>query len=213
MRILVLTAHPESTSFNATLSAAYARGAEAAGATVETVDLTRLVFDPILRGAYREPMIDEPDLERMRERFLAADHIAWFFPVWWAAVPAVVKALVDRLLLPGWAYRFDGGPLPTGLLAGRSTRYVATMDSPRLWYLLAQHDALAGSFGRGTLSFVGLSPIERTLIYRARELSKEARAGWAEKLLLVGGRDTQRVGRRLARLPQRAPLAIGAGST
>ena len=101
MRIVVLTAHPEPASFNAVPAEADVRGAETHGAIVEAIDLTALVFDPVLRGGYRAPTADEPDLERLRASLLAADHLVWFFPVWWASVPAIVKAGVDRLLPSG----------------------------------------------------------------------------------------------------------------
>ena len=200
MLVTVLTAHPDPDSFNHALARAYVRGAEAAGAEVRLVDVPTLAFDPVLRGAYRTPMQDEPDLADLRATIVASGHLAWFFPVWWVGLPAVLKGLIDRLLLPDWAFRFEGGALPRGLLAGRSSRYVATMDSPRFWYQLANHDALAGSFGRGTLRFVGLAPVERTMIYAARGLSPTARAAWLARLE-AQGRDDVRALRR------RAPIA------
>lgn len=203
MQILVLTAHPEPDSFNAQLSAAYVRGAAAQGASVATIDLCALSFDPVLRGGFRAPMEDEPDLRRLRDALRAADHVVFFFPVWWVGPPAIVKAVVDRVFLPGWAFRFEGGPLPVGLLAGRSARYVATMDSPRLWYLLAHHDALGGSFGRGTLAFVGFRPVERTMIYGVRALSPDERAAQRERLGRIGARDAQARRSRPRTPPQR----------
>lgn len=203
MNILVLTAHPDPASLNGQLAAAYVAGAEAQGATVTTIDLCSLAFDPVLRGGFRTPMPDEPDLAMLRERLLAADHVVWFFPVWWAGPPAILKAVIDRVFLPGWAFRFEKGPLPVGLLAGRSTRYVATMDSPRLWYLLAHHDALGGSFGRGTLAFVGFAPVERTLFYGVRTLDARARAAACAKSKKIGERDARSLE------PSAKPLAAG----
>jgi NAD(P)H dehydrogenase (quinone) len=204
--ITVLTAHPDPDSFNVALARAYTRGAVAAGVEVRVVDVTALEFDPLLRGAYRQPMADERDLADLRATILASGHLAWFFPVWWAGLPAVLKGLIDRLFLPEWAFRFEGRALPRGLLAGRSARYVATMDSPRLWYQLAHHDALAGSFGRATLRFVGLAPVDRTMIYSARTLAPEARAAWLARLADQGRADARALQRRA---PQREALQAG----
>lgn len=210
MILTVFTAQPFAPSFNAALAEAYVRGARAAGSAadeVRVVDLTALRFDPVLRSPSITVADDEPDLARARADLLAADHVVFFFPVYWAGLPAIVKAFVDRVLLAGWAFRFEGGPFPVGLLKGRSARYVATMDSPWLWYLLAHHDALAGSFGRGTLAFVGLGPIERTMIYGVRSLSLEARATWERTLEAVGRRDVERARARLGSAPK-APARL-----
>jgi putative NADPH-quinone reductase len=92
-------------------------------------------------------------------------------------------------LLPGWAYRHEGRALPTGLMAGKSARYVTTMDSPRPWYWFAQHDAFAGTLGRGTLSYVGFSPVKATLVFSARTLDARRRARWVSELEHLGRGD------------------------
>jgi putative NADPH-quinone reductase len=197
--LALFTAHPSPTSFNAALAASYARGAEAAGASVAHLEVTALSFDPILRGGYAEPMPDEPDLARARHELERADHVAFFFPTWWAHLPAALKGLIDRLLVPGWAFRFEGKPLPTGLMRGKSARYVATMDSPALWYWLAHHDALGGSFGRGTLSYVGFGPVRRDLIFGVRKLAPAARERWIARMAERGREDAEAAALRLPR--------------
>lgn len=189
--VTLLTAHPAEDSFNSALALAWRRGAEAAGATVRTFDVTKLQFDPVLRGAYREPMRDEPDLAEVRRAVEASAHVTWAFPTWWVGLPAAMKALVDRLLVPGWAFRFEGKALPTGLMAGKGTRYVTTMDSPGLWYRLGHHDALAGGFGRGTLAFCGFRPVQRTVVYSARKLGEPQRAKWLARVEQEGVRDVK----------------------
>lgn len=188
----LLTAHPEADSFNARLATAWTRGAEAAGATVRTFDLTKLQFDPVLRGTFRAPMADEPDLARVRAAFEASSHVTWLFPTWWAGLPAVMKGLVDRLLLPGWAFQFEGKSTPTGFMKGKTTRYVTTMDSPGFWYHLWYGNSLAGSFGRGTLEFCGFSRVERTMVYAVRKLNEAQRAKWLARLEREGRSDVAR---------------------
>jgi NAD(P)H dehydrogenase (quinone) len=142
-----VTSHPDPQSFSRALANAYARGATSHGVTVRQFDATELRFDVVLRGAHTTPMHDEPDLARLREAIDASAHVAWFFPTWWAGLPAALKGLVDRLFLPKVSFRYEGG-LPRGLLKGRSSRYVATMDSPLVlagpsrrarWQLRARH--------------------------------------------------------------------------
>lgn len=184
----IVTAHPNPASFTRALADAYATGARRTGATVQTFDATELHFDPILRGAHATPMADEPDLARLRAAIDGASHVAWFFPTWWAGLPAALKGIVDRLFLPKVSFLYEGG-LPKGLLKGRSSRYVATMDSPAAWYWLAHHDALGGSFGRGTLQFVGFGPVTRNLVFGVRTLDERARAQWLSRVEALGAKD------------------------
>jgi putative NADPH-quinone reductase len=197
--LTVLAGHPLPGSFNSALAGAYAAGAGGAGASVLLFDVHRLAFDPVLHGAYREVAGDEPDLRRVREAFEGSAHVAWFFPTWWAGPPAKVKGLVDRLFLPGWAFRYEGGRLPRGLMAGRSARWVATMDSPSWWYRWVQRDAIGSALGRGTLSFVGFAPVRRTLVTGVRDLGPRARDRWLRALEAQGARDAREAGRRAGR--------------
>ena len=188
----LVTSHPDPQSFSRSLANAYARGATTRGLTIRQFDATELRFDPVLRGAHTSPMHDEPDLAGVRLAVDKSAHVAWFFPTWWAGLPAALKGLVDRLFLPKVSYVYEGG-LPRGLLKGRSSRYVSTMDSPALWYWLAHQDALGGSFGRGTLQFVGFGPVERTLVHGVRTLSEDARGSWLQRVENLGARDATRV--------------------
>jgi NAD(P)H dehydrogenase (quinone) len=173
---LVLLGHADDSSFNAALAEAYTDAFRAAGGAATLVRLADLAFDPVLRHGHHEAQPLEPDLLALRDAFEAADHVAWFFPTYWASPPAIVRAVVDRLFLPGWAFRYEKGrELPLGLLAGRSARVVTTMDSPGFWYALSHNRAIHGAFVAGTLRFVGFAPVRTRAIYRLRDLDRPAR--------------------------------------
>ncbi|MBX7197081.1 MAG: NAD(P)H-dependent oxidoreductase [Sandaracinaceae bacterium] len=201
---LVLLGHADPDSFNAQLARAYRDAVTRAGGRAQLVTLSELSFDPVLRHGYRAPQALEPDLEALRAAIEAADHLAWFFPTYWASPPAIVRAVCDRLFLPGWAFRFEPGKsVPTGLLAGRSARVVITMDSPGWWYALAHHRAIHGSFVTGTLSFVGLAPIHTTTFTSMRTRTDAERARMLASMTRLAGQDLD-----APRLPAR--LALGA---
>lgn len=183
---LVLLGHADPESFNARLARHYAEGLQARGATVSTVALADLKFDPVMRHGYAREQPLEPDLVALRGAIERAAHVAWIFPTYWAAPPAIVKGLVDRLLVPGWAFRSTGKALPEGLLAGRSARVVTTMDSPRPWYWLWHGRAIHAAFGRGTLRFCGFAPVRFTTLYGVRRLDESARAKWCRRLETIG---------------------------
>lgn len=191
---LVLLGHADPDSFNARLSRAYTDALREAGARAESITLSELSFDPVLRRGFAGEQPLEPDLVRVREAIERADHLAWFFPTYWASPPAIVRALVDRLFLPGWAFRYEASAsgtrsLPTGLLAGKSARVVTTMDSPSWWYTLAHHRAIHGSFVTATLSFVGLAPIRTTTIHEVRTLEASAREAHLRQMASLATKD------------------------
>jgi NAD(P)H dehydrogenase (quinone) len=196
--VLILLAHPEPTSFNAALADAYRRAASSAGADVELISLTTLDFDPVLRhGLDTKPEL-EPDLVRARAAIERASHLVFVFPTYWASLPAVLRGFVDRTFLPGWAFRYDGGALPTGLLRGRSARIVTTMDSPWFWYRFVHHRSVHAQLGKATLDYCGVGPIAETTVYETRKLGAEARAKVIARLEAQAKQDVARLRARPA---------------
>lgn len=201
---LIVLAHHD-TSFHAALAEAYAEGARTAG-RVQLLRVPELVFDPVLRAGFAGEQELEPDLLRFRAAIEAADHVAWVFPTWWAGPPAGLKALIDRTFLPGWAFRYGRGPLPTGLLAGRSSRVLLGMDSPRWWYRFAHGRAVHRAFGTATLRFVGFAPVRFTTFHSLRTSTERRRARHLERARRLGERDARRA-------PARPLSALGAGTS
>jgi putative NADPH-quinone reductase len=194
---VILFGHPDPSSFNGRLAQHYAKGHRAAGGTNERIDLAELHFDPVLRKGYREPQKLEPDLAKVRDAIERANRVVWVFPVWWQSPPAFVRAVVERVFLPGWAFRFESGrSLPKGLLAGRSCRVITTMDTPRWWYTLVTHRALHRSFGSATLAFSGLSPVSFTTVHGAHQLREPAREAWCGRVSGLGAGDAMSARRR-----------------
>ena len=187
-RLLVINGHPDSKSLSYDLSAAYQEGA-AAHLEVARLDLRELRFDPILHRGYAEPQPLEPDLQRAQAAIQAAQHVAWFFPTWWNAPPALVKGFLDRVLLPGFAFRYGKSALPEKLLAGRSARFVTSMDSPRFWHVLFNGSALHVQFQRSTLKFCGFSPVRSDTFYSARQMTAEDRERAMARMRKVGAKD------------------------
>jgi NAD(P)H dehydrogenase (quinone) len=195
--VLVLNGHPEEDGLSADLTASYVEAAQA-HAPVKRIDLRSLNFDPVLRRA-GQPL--EPDLEYASQALRDASHVTWIFPTWWTAAPALVKGFVDRVLRPGFAFRYRGRyEQPEALLAGRSGRLISTMDSPGFWYQLVQGRPLHKAFVRGTLGFVGFSPIATTLLYEVRFMDAAARVRALARVRNDGSADAQRLMKRRPKL-------------
>lgn len=205
-RSLIVFGHPHRDSFNGALASAYAAGLQRTGADVDWLHLGEMRFDPLLRPHDTEQLL-ESDLLAARAAIEAADHVAWFFPTWWAGPPALVKGFIDRTFLSGWAFRYrERNPLPEGLLRGRSARLVTTMDSPGFWYTLWHGRSVHTAVINATLRFVGFGPVRSTTIFGVRKLAPRDLARWIARMELHGIAD----GRRLLakpRLQGRRPTA------
>lgn len=159
MNILLIDGHPDEGRLVSALLDRY-QAALPAGSQVIRIAVRDLAFDPNLRRGYAEEMAWEPDLERLAAAIDAADHVAIGFPLWWGAEPAQLKGLLDRVLLPGWAFRYHrGDPMWDRLLAGRSADLFVTMDTPP-WYLrLFFGDPVMKRWRHQVLEFTGFKPV------------------------------------------------------
>lgn len=195
MHVLVVVGHPLSGSFTHALAGSYADAARAAGAQVSVLDLATTPFphDPTSRAdlAAHGGTTDhlDPAVAAMVEQVRAADHLVVLHPQWWGTYPAVLKAYLDRVLLPGVAFRYGTGHLPQRLLRGRTARTLMTMDSPRGWNLLAYRDAAGASLGRATLGFCGYRLVGRTTFPAVRFSTPERRERWLAQAARLGHRD------------------------
>lgn len=159
MRVLVIDGHPDEGRLLTALLDRYA-AALPAEAEVERIAVRDLAFEPNLRRGYAAVQEWEPDLIKFAQALDAADHVVIGFPMWWGAEPALAKGLIDRILIPGYAFRYHkDDPMWDGLLAGRSADIVVTMDTPT-WYLrIAYGDAVIKRWKRQVLGFAGMKPL------------------------------------------------------
>ncbi|HYN42698.1 MAG TPA: NAD(P)H-dependent oxidoreductase [Thermoanaerobaculia bacterium] len=186
-RILIVVGHPKPGSFCHALAKVYAEGAVSAGAEVRVLELDRLRFDPILRGGFEGAQPLEEDLAAAQEAILWAGHLAFVYPVWWGTMPALLKGFIDRVFLPGFAFKYrSGSPLWDRLLTGRTAELIVTMDSPP-WY----YRWLAGQPGhrmmkKSVLEFCGIRPVGVTSIGGVRQSTPNRRQAWLAKARQLG---------------------------
>ncbi len=112
MNVLVVTAHPQTGSYNHALTAAAERGLRRAGHDVTTLDLYSLGFVPAMstdeRRAYHgeQPLID-PMVAAHAELVQHAQMLVFIYPTWWSGPPAMLRGWLERVMVPGVAFTFD----------------------------------------------------------------------------------------------------------
>ncbi len=162
-KILIIDGHPDSRPerFGHALAAAYRDGALAAGHEVRTVTLGNLDI-PLLRTREEWEQQSAPEsLRSSQADIMWAEHVVLIFPLWLGSVPALVKAYLEQVLRPDFAF-VEGKMF--GKLKGRSVRIITTMGMPSLvyrWFFLS-HGMKA--LKRNIFQFVGMRPVRISII-------------------------------------------------
>ncbi len=189
MNILVIIGHPDPESYCSALAHAYMEGAKGKAAQIRTIDLSQISFDPNLKYGYRKRTELEDDLKEAQELIRWADHLVIVYPTWWGTMPAILKGFFDRVLLPGFAYKYrEGSSLWDKLLTGKTAHVIVTMDTPswynRLIYWQAGHLVMK----RNILKFCGIKPVKVTEISGVNASAEEQRKKWLTKVKQLGER-------------------------
>jgi putative NADPH-quinone reductase len=179
-RILVIDAHPDRDPARYCHALADAYVAGAAEHDVTLLRLAELDF-PLLR----EPKqwlegAPPPAIADAQQQIVRAEHIVLIYPLWLGDVPALLKGFLEQVMRPGYALAYRDRGLPKKLLAGRTAHIVVTMGMPALFYRLVYGAHSVKSLERNILRFVGIKPIERSIIGRVEDA--EVRAEWLSKM-------------------------------
>lgn len=189
-RILVIQGHPDTSEPHLchALAASYSAGAEEAGHIVRHINVAELDF-PLLRSQKDWQKAGVPaSLKPAQDDIGWAEHIVFFFPLWLGDMPALLKAFLEQVARPGFAFTYEEGGNPWGkkALTGRSARVVVTMGMPALiyrWYFRAHS---VKSLERNILGFVGIAPVHKTLIGMTGDMKAASVKKWQDRLRQLG---------------------------
>ena len=186
-KILIINGHPDPESFNLALANAYKKGALSGGAEVKEIHIRDLQFNPNLQFGYRKRTELEPDLIDAQQKITWAEHIVWVYPVWWGSVPAIMKGFLDRVLLPGFAFKKrEGSVWWDKFLTGKTSRLICTLDQPGWFYRLINGAPTHKAMKRLTLKFIGINKVKISTVAPLRLSKPEFREEWLLKIEGLG---------------------------
>lgn len=197
MRVFIVHAHHEPTSFNGSLTRAAAAALQEAGHAVRISDLHAMSFDPVSDRRNFQTVADASRLNQQVEEEHASavrgyakevqvemnkldwcDALILQFPLWWMGMPAIMKGWIDRVLAAGRAYG-GGRYYSRGVFQGKRAMCSVTVGGSALVY------SECGAYGpiervlfpihHGILSFVGFSVLEPFVVYGPARLSDAQR--------------------------------------
>jgi NAD(P)H dehydrogenase (quinone) len=154
LKVFYIYAHPEPKSFNAALKDTALAALQENGHEVKLPDLYAMKFNPVLTASdfpeQKNPEFFNAFLEAIRaskigafasdikeemEKVKWADLIIFQFPIFFTAMPAIMKGWIDRVLAPGFGFNpITNSAYDTGLLKGKSAMLVTTAGSPKETY-------------------------------------------------------------------------------
>ena len=212
MKVLLVFAHPERHSLNGALRDIAVAEWEAQGhevrvsdlyaegwkASVDRADFPEMADDERLRvagasgRAFANGALTE-DVKAEQEKLLWADTLILQFPLWWYAMPAILKGWVDRVYAFGFAYGVGeqnethwGDRFGEGTLAGKRAMLIVTAGG---W---ATHYAPRGVNGpiedilfpinHGILYYPGYTVLPSFVAYRVDRMEEAAFQKVADQL-------------------------------
>ncbi|SMP02512.1 NAD(P)H-dependent oxidoreductase [Shimia sagamensis] len=182
-RIYILNGHPAAESLTGSVAKSYADAARKAGHQVRLTNLHDLTFDPDYGfGGYVNQKPLEPELEQVLADIEWSEHVVVATPMWWGGLPAKLKGLFDRALLPGRTFDTRTTTklgLPAPLLTGRTGRVLLLSDTPGWFFRLMYRNAMIVQIQRQILEFVGIKPVKVTQFNG----TSDPKAGSVEKWL------------------------------
>jgi NAD(P)H dehydrogenase (quinone) len=212
MNVLLVYAHPEPRSLNGALRNVAVQELEAQGhsvrvsdlyamnwkASVDRADFPQLASDERLKvpkashGAFDANALTD-DVKAEIEKMLWADVLILQFPLWWFAMPAILKGWVDRVFAYGLAYgvgehndKHYGDRYGEGTFAGKRAMVITTAGG---W---AEHYSPRGINGpiedllfpihHGILYYPGYDVLPPFVAYKTDSLDETGFAAIADQL-------------------------------
>ncbi|MBB3104891.1 NAD(P)H-dependent oxidoreductase [Azomonas macrocytogenes] len=196
MNVLLVYAHPESSSLNGSLKNFSVKHLEDAGHKVQVSDLYAMQWKAILDaddstdrqpGARFDPSLDSKrafengtqsqDIALEQDKLRWADAVILQFPLWWFSMPAILKGWVERVYAYGFAYGVGehsdthwGDRYGEGMLAGKRAMLVVTTGGWESHYgprgINGPIDDILFPIQHGILYYPGFDVLPPFMVYR-----------------------------------------------
>ena len=150
------------------------------------MDLSAMTFDPTFES-YKDMLPLEPDLQAWQEAITWADHVLFVHPYWWGAMPTKAKAVLDRALLPGFAYKYhQKGVAWDKLLSGKTADAIITADTPTIIDTLLYNKPARRVIKNQVFGFCGLKA-KHVLQFGSVKMASEKKInGWITRAGKLG---------------------------
>lgn len=189
MKTLIIFAHPNADSFNRAILNSFISGLKSKNFSYDLVDLYAINFEPRLNSQdlalFQQGKIS-PDIQVQQAKVVWADCLAFIFPVWWSAPPAILKGWIDRVFSLKFAYDFtDRGPV--GLLQGKKALLMTTTGGDQIFFESSGiKKAIEMTVDMGVFIFTGMEKVQHEFFYQVIECDPASRKSYLDKAFELG---------------------------
>ncbi len=178
MKVLIVYAHPNPSSFNKAILEAVENGLRAAGHEIKVKDLYAERFNPLLdtedlmavnQGALPAEIQGEQQALRW------AEGLVFIYPLWWFDRPAILKGWFDRVFTHGFAFRYTDRGMEGLLHHSKALVVVTTGGSMEEFERIGAREHLVRPTTDGTLALCGVRNIVDKVLYSVPVVSHAAR--------------------------------------
>ncbi|MCX5205587.1 NAD(P)H-dependent oxidoreductase [Streptomyces sp. NBC_00237] len=188
MRVGAYLAHPRPGSFNHALFDTIVADLRAVDCEVVTHDLYAEGFGPVLRADETETvdaagLSQDPDVALHQRELATLDALVFVHPNWWGMPPAILAGWLQRVLVPGVAYKLgtaDGEPV--GLLKAGRALVLNTSDTPEARERDEFGDPLERIWSACVLPYTGVTEVRRVVFRTVTDSTAKERDSWLERV-------------------------------
>jgi NAD(P)H dehydrogenase (quinone) len=162
MKVLVVFSHPSTESLGFALFTRTIETLKSQGHEVQTLDLYRMGFDPVLSESEWTTYLSDTDknianVAEHVEKLQWAEGLVFVFPTFYYGVPAMLKGWFERVWLPGITFETakESNQRPVPKMQDKQLiTVITTCGSPRWWIFLIR-DPVRSFFKRGLRPLFG----------------------------------------------------------
>jgi putative NADPH-quinone reductase len=186
MNVLIINGHPLRNSFNEALADAYIKGLHSTTAEIKILNIREINLSLDVSENSNDANINK-QITDAQNLITWSTHQVWFYPLWWADVPALVKAFFEQVFVSGFAFKYqksDKFVKWDKFLNGKTAHIITTMDSPPWFYKYFVKDP-AFKMLKYNLKFCGFKKVKRHYFGSVKLSVSEQRKKWltqAEKM-------------------------------
>ncbi|MEF8879312.1 MAG: NAD(P)H-dependent oxidoreductase [Candidatus Thermoplasmatota archaeon] len=143
MTSLIIYAHPPTKGFCSYILKEVKKNIKDLDNNFEILDLYDMDYNPILKKEEHyisgNKKISKKNKE-IQKKIKQSDKLIFIYPVWWGAMPAILKGFLDRVITPGFGFKYSKEKLlkflPKKLLKEKKALVLMTMGAPRILYVI-----------------------------------------------------------------------------
>jgi NAD(P)H dehydrogenase (quinone) len=134
MTYLIIYAHPDPKSFNNAILETISGELKKGKKEFKVRDLYKIGFNPVLStkdlSAIEKGAIPK-DIKKEQNHISKADTLIFISPIWWSAMPAILKGYIDKVFSLKFAYDITANGEVKGLLEGKKVFIVNTTGASK----------------------------------------------------------------------------------